>query len=106
MAGGAEPACERRGLEEMAQRRERVPARDEPGPTTSDAGDKENLGARLLGWRGRPATVLANVILPFLGLPGPDGVGMGGGWLAALQALTWGQSPEPWCTVPPPELSD
>lgn len=37
----------------------------------------------------------------FLDLPGQDGVGMGGGWLAALKALTWGQSSEPWYTVPP-----
>lgn len=45
-------------------------------------------------------TVPANVILLFLGLPEQDGVGVGGG--PALEALTWGQSPDPWCTVPPP----
>lgn len=59
VASGAESACERRGLEEMVQHQECVPARGEPGPTTSDAGNKENLGTRQLGWRRQPATVLA-----------------------------------------------
>lgn len=77
------------------------PLGESPGPTTSDVGNEENLGTRLLlGWRGQPATVPANVILLFLGLPGQDRVGVGGG--PALEALTWGQSPDPWCTVPPP----